>query len=108
MLDDAFFGARDLHRLHRAEDLAERAGHTARRDLAGRPRCLQAPRRDLRHGDDRHERDEHEDRDRGVHAHEDRHRDDREHRVTEHVDRPVGAILGVLDVVAEHAERLAG
>ena len=47
MLDDATFRARDLHRLHRAEDLAERAGDPARRDLAGGARLLQPAGRDL-------------------------------------------------------------
>jgi hypothetical protein len=108
VLDDAVFGARDLHSLHRAEDLAERTGDAAGRDLAGGTRLLESPRRDLRHRDDRDQRHEHEDGDRRIHVDEDRHRGDREHREAEHVDGPVGAVLSVLDVVAEHAQRLAG
>jgi len=48
------------------------------------------------------------DRDRRVHPEEDRHRDRREQEVADHVDRPVRAVLGVLDIVAEDAERFAG
>ena len=103
VLDDPAFGARDLDRLDRAEDLAQRSGHAARRLLARGARALQAARRDLRHEDDQDHRDENENRDRRVDPDEDRDREDREHRVADHVDRPVGAVLGVLDIVAEDA-----
>ena len=108
VVDDALLRACDLHRLHGAEDLAKRTGDAAGRDPARDARLLQAPRDDLRHGDDRDERHEHEDRDRRVDAREDPHRRGREDREADHVDGPVAAVLGVLDVVAEDAHRFTG
>ena len=105
VVDDSLLRACDLHRLHGAEDLAKRAGDAAGRDPARRARLLEAPRDDLRHGDDRDERHEDEDRDRRVDAREDPHRRGREDREADHVDGPVAAVLGVLDVVAEDAHR---
>jgi hypothetical protein len=106
--DDAALCARDLHCLDRAEDLPERSGHAARRDLARRARLLQTPGHDLRHSDDREERQEDKDRDRRVHTDEDPQGGGGEDRVAEQVHSPVASVFGVLHVVAEHAHRLTG